>query len=149
MKRPGSVRIRDALGVVALLAVSGVLYQAGGGVPVAFGAAAAVAWVLGPPVFAFTIGQAALAAVVDPSELLLVGVGEAALVGVLFSDTEVPFPIRSWLSALLLAAPVVAATAVLQSRSLRLGAATYVCGFGILLYGVHRYERTAIPRSEE
>jgi hypothetical protein len=149
MKRPGSLQRRDGLGVVGLLAVSGVLYEAGGAVPATFGVVIAVVWGLGPPVFAFAIGQAALAAVVSPSDLLVVAVGEAALLGVLLSDVEVPFPVRSWLSGLLLAGPVVAATAVPQSRSLWLGAATCVCGFGGLLYGVHRYERMAVPQPEE
>jgi len=89
MKRLRSLQQRDGLGIGSLLALTGVLYTAGGHVTAAFGLAAAGAWLLGPPVFAFVLGQTGLAVVLTPASPALLAVGEVALLGLLFSDVAV------------------------------------------------------------
>jgi len=93
MKRLRSLQQRDGLGIGSLLALTGVLYTAGGHVTAAFGLAAAGAWLLGPPVFAFVLGQTGLVVVLTPASPALLAVGEVALLGLLFSDVAVPAPV--------------------------------------------------------
>jgi|GEM_PF-1939918 hypothetical protein len=139
MKRLRSLQQRDGLGIGSLLALTGVLYTAGGHVTAAFGLAAAGAWLLGPPVFAFVLGQTGLAVVLTPASPALLAVGEVALLGLLFSDVAVPAPVPAWSLAVLLGGVVGGAAVLALPTSIPLAATVILTGIGAVSYSVHRY----------
>ena len=141
MKIPRSLQPRDALGFGSLIGLTALLYTTGGQLAAAFGVAAIGAWLLGPPVFAFAIGQAGVAVVFTPADLSTLAAGELALLGLLLSDVDVPSPFHNWSVAVLLGGLVAAAVVgvLALERSLTTAAAVSVVGVGTVVYAVHRY----------
>lgn len=138
-----------ALGTGALLGVTGALFVLGGVPGLLFGLVAAAAWTLTAPVFAFVIGQAGIAAVVDAPYPPLVVAAEFAVLALLVSDRSLPPTARTW------GVPVLGSTAlglgvwVAYSHSLAAAAVLCLAGATALTYAVHRYELLVTDQLEE
>jgi len=148
MKR--TLQPRDALGGVSLVALTVLLYTAGGSVSLLFGLTAALAWLFGPPLFAFVLGQAGVAAFAPSMSLPTFILVELAVVLLLFGDVAIDSPIHNWSRAVLLGGIVAITTAVVLTVQSSLLAAGAVClgAFGVLIYAVDRYEQSNRLNSE-
>jgi hypothetical protein len=127
-------------GFLALLTAGSILTVLGGLTGAVFGIAAAIAWVAGPPVFAFVLAQAGLAALVSPPYSLLVALAELLLLVVLLSDPRVPWTGWSHTLAVSAVAVLVGLGWLLQSLSLWGLAVGTVVMLAVFIYAVHRYE---------
>lgn len=131
------MRVGNGLAVVATAVLLGYL---GGLSGIAFGVVAGVSWVLGPPVFAFVLGQAGLAAIATPPYSWLVVATECALIAVLLTDSRIPWTIQSRGIGLLAAAGLTTGIWLAQPMALWSVAIGCLTLIAVLTYGVHRYE---------
>lgn len=138
-----------AVGAVAATGTVGVLFVLGGVPGLLFGLAATAAWVVAPPVFAFAVGQAGLAAVVEAPFPPVVAIGELTVLAFLFSDPDLPLTARTW--ALPALGTAVLAGIVWAAVGEGLAAVGVVClaGLAVLAYAVHRYELLATGQLSE
>jgi len=127
-------------GGIAMLLAAGLLGRLGGVAGVLFGGVAIGAWLVAPPVFAFVLAQASVAAI-SPTQFSLSVAGiELALLVVLLSDVTVPWTATS--------RGVTALCAILGGALIWVGQPlpTWQLALAVLavatlfIYGVHRYE---------
>lgn len=133
-------RPQQLINLGAVLSVAAVLALLGGVPGLLFGVAAFIAWLVGPPIFAFIFGQAGLAAVTTSPYTPLVGITEIALVGIVISDPEIPLRPRTQGVALTGGLTLAGIIWLLRTDAIWTGALISLGGFGVLLYAVHRYE---------
>lgn len=121
-----------------------------GGLPGAvFGLTALGVWLVTPPVFAFVLAQAGVAAVTAPPYSTLVfGVEAALLVGVL-SDSGIPFTIRSRVAAAGAVTAIAGGLWLNDAQPVWLAAGSTLAVVAVFLYAVHRYELLSTNQLEQ
>ncbi|MDL0125597.1 hypothetical protein PNP59_04210 [Halobacterium salinarum] len=127
-------------GGIAMLLAAGLLGNLGGVAGVLFGGAAIGAWLVGPPVFAFVISQAGVAAISPVQFSIPIAGMELALLVVLLSDSTVPWTATSRGGAALCAILGGALIWVGQHLPTWQLALAVLAVATLCIYGVHRYE---------
>lgn len=134
------VQLQRLTSLGAFLGVAAGLFLLGGLSGAVFGVAALGVWLFAPPVFAFVLAQAGVAAVATtPYPALLVGVEATLFIGVL-SDSRVPVTYLSRLAAGGSVAAIAGGVWLLASQSIWMLVIGTLAVVACLLYGVHRYE---------
>jgi len=112
-----------------------------GGVPgIMFGIASVITWLVAPPVFAFVIAQAGLAALATPPYSLSVVAAELALFGVIFTDPVHPWTQQSRATTVICVGFLTGGLWIGRSRPVWSLAVGVLAVFAVLLYAGHRYE---------
>lgn len=132
--------LHQAGGALGILTAAAVLTITGGVAGLTYGIAAGFLWVITPPVFAFIVAQAGLAAVTGTPLTPLVAAAELGLVGVLASDLQ-RFPRSAHaVAAIGGLCGVLVVTWVTVQSSMLAATAVVIVGCSVVLYAVHRYE---------
>lgn len=139
IRHPRSTR-RGVLGAAALFIATAALFVLGGLNGVLFGAVAAVAWLVLPAGFAFTIGQAGLAAVTTLTISPPLIIAELALLALLVTDASIRLDLRAMTIPFFTIAVLGLGVYAVAGQSIIGAAALSLAGSAALVYTVHRYE---------
>lgn len=140
MNLDNQTRTSLAVVLIALLVTTGTLFVLGGFPGLLFGLGATLVWLLAPPVFAFAVGQAGVAAVVSIPYPPLIVVAELALLTILIGDNQLPATLRTWTLPVLGSTIVAVGVWTVSSYSLTAAAGFTLAGLAVLTYALHRYE---------
>lgn len=141
-------RLQQLAGVLSLLAVVAALAILGGFPGIIFGLAVVITWLAAPPVFAFVIAQAGLAAFSTPTGSSRFVAAEIAVVALLLSDRQLSVTLRTHGVAICYISLVAGAVWLLQPASIWVGAIVSLAGVAVALYTGHRYELLATGQLE-
>jgi len=136
-------RLRQLSSILSLAVVVVALTAIGGLLGAVFAFATAIVWLATPPVFAFVIAQAGLAAVIAPPYTLRVIIAELAVLTLVLTDTKLPVTIRTQGLALCWLAVITGVLWLAQPFDIWIGSLAALASIGLLLYAGHRYELLA------
>lgn len=128
------------VGGVAVLAAGALLALAGGIAGTVFAITAAVAWLFAPPVFAFVLAQAGVAALATQLPTPIIAATELTLLVVLLTDPKLPLTLRPRAAAIVATATVVAIAWVVHPVPSWVTATLVLSGIAAITYAVHRYQ---------
>jgi hypothetical protein len=119
--------------VIALTELGGVL----GGL---FALTTVIVWVTAPPVFAFAIAQAGVAALSTPPITLRIMAVELVVLAMVLTDTTLTITVRSHGPAICALAITTGVLWLVQPHPIWIGSLVALTGLGLLVYATHRYE---------
>lgn len=143
---------RSRLGILAVLSTITVFVLSGGLPGIAAGGLIAVCWYFLPAVYVYAIGHFALLVTIPTTDIVLFGLAETTLIGILVAPiVQTPRPRQRLLLTIagIMIGVVVSWASYQQLNHVWTAGFVLIGAWALLTYGLHRYEQLALGLIED